>query len=366
MVQVAAYVRRAIADVYTYETPAALAEKGIEFVAGSAAFLDQRNVRVGDAVLSARRFLICTGARAVIPPVSGLTDVPFLTYERFFENERLPAHLLIIGSGPIALEMAVAYRRLGAEVSVVGRRILPREDDDVRAFVTDMLHRERIRVIEGAATGASYRRGVVIVRAGDQMVEGDMLLVAAGRRPYVDGLAPERAGVACTPAGIGVDRFLRTSAPHIYAAGDAAGGYQFTHFAGWQAFLAVRNALLPGRAAAVTDVVPRVTFLDPEVAHVGMSDREAQLRNGRGVRVHRFDMARADRAVAEDEATGFIKLVTTAKGRILGATVVAAHAGEVIAEYALAIQRKLKVSDVARTIHPYPTWSLPCSRLPLT
>ena len=157
MGQVAAYVRRAIAAVYTYETPAALAEKGIEFVAGNAEFLDQRNVRVGDAVLSARRFLICTGARAVIPPVSGLTDVPFLTYERFFENERLPAHLLIIGSGPIALEMAVAYRRLGAEVSVVGRRILPREDDDVRAFVTDVLHRERIRVIEGAATDASYR-----------------------------------------------------------------------------------------------------------------------------------------------------------------------------------------------------------------
>ncbi len=205
----------------------------------------------------------------------------------------------------------------------------------------------------GSANGGE--RVTLCLDSGE--VSGDLLLVATGRRPNVEGLGLAAAGVAHGPGGIVVDKYLRTTAPHIYAAGDVLGGYQFSHLAGWQGFQAARNALLPGRAVGKTDLVPWVTFLDPEVAHVGLTEAKARDRYGAGVVTHRWDMARVDRAVCDGETGGFIKIVARRSGRILGASIVASRAGEMIAEFTLAIQRRLTVGDVAQTIHAYPTWS---------
>ena len=359
MARVAAHVKRAIEGAYAAERPAVLAQKGIDVVEGSPEFLDRRTVRVGDRALEARRFLICTGARPAIPAIPGLSDVPYVTYQRWFENERLPAHLLVLGAGPLGLEMALAYRRLGADVSVVGEELLGREEPEVRSFVAEMLGREGVRFLQGVVREVRHDGARFTVAAGDSELEGDALLVATGRKPNVEGLHLERAGVAHSADGVTVDRYLRTNVRHVYAAGDVVGGPQFTHLAGWQAFQAVRNALLPGRASGVPVVVPWVTFLDPEVARVGLAEAEARARYGDGVRVHRWDMARSDRAIADVEARGFIKVVARPDGRVLGASVVASRAGELIGEYALAIQHDLRLGDLAGTIHAYPTWSTP-------
>ncbi len=194
-------------------------------------------------------------------------------------------------------------------------------------------------------------------------VAGDMLLVATGRRPNVPGLGLDRAGVAHSDKGITVDACLRTTAPHIYAAGDVLGGPQVTHLAGWQCFQAVRNALLPGNASGVAAVLPAVTFVDPEVARVGMSEADARAKHGHAARVHLWPMGRTDRAQCDGETDGFIKIITHGDGALLGATIVAARAGEMIAELALAIQRGLTLRDVAATIHAYPTWSMGVQQL---
>ena len=346
MARVAAHVKQAIEGAYAAERPSVLAQKGIDVVEGAPEFLDRHTVRVGDRALEARRFLICTGARPAIPAIPGLSDVPYVTYERWFENERLPEHLLVLGAGPMGLEMALAYRRLGADVSVVGEELLGREEPEVRSFVAEMLGREGVRFLQGVVREVGHDGARFTVAAGDGELEGDTLLVATGRKPNVEGLRLERAGVAHGASGVTVDRYLRTNVRHVYAAGDVVGGPQFTHLAGWQAFQAVRNALLPGRASGVPAVVPWVTFLDPEVARVGLAEAEARVRYGDGVRVHRWDMARSDRAIADDEAQGFIKVVARPDGRVLGASVVASRAGELIGEYALAIQHDLRLGKL--------------------
>ena len=357
MERVAAYVRRAIEGAYAAERPSVLAQKGIDVVEGAPEFLDRHTVQVGDRELEAKRFLICTGARPAIPAIPGLSDVPYVTYESWFENKRLPEHLLVLGSGPIGVEMALAYRRLGSEVSVVGEELLGREEPEVQSFVAAMLGREGICLQRGLAREVRHDGAHFTVAVGDLELEGDSLLVATGRKPNMEGMSLDRAGVVHSAEGITVDRRLRTTARHIYAAGDVVGGLQFTHLAGWQGFQAVRNALLPGRASGVPVVVPWVTFLDPEVARVGLTEAEAKAHHGEDVHVHHWDMAQSDRAIADDEALGFIKVVARSDGRILGASVVASRAGELIGEYALAIQHDLRLGDVSGTIHAYPTWS---------
>ncbi len=357
MGKVAAGVRRAIEAVYREEDPAALSRLGIDVVAGAAEFVDGHTVRVGTRTIVARRVLICTGARPAVAPIPGLADLPFLTSERLFDNDRLPRHLIVLGAGPIGLEMALAYRRLGADVTVVGAQVLPREDPDVRVLVSANLEREGLRVIQANVSGARREGDDLVLVTSRGLVRGDMLLVATGRQPNVEGMALERAGIAHGPMGIAVDRHLRTSARHVYAAGDVTGGYQFTHVAGWQAFQAVRNALLPGRATVVARAVPWVTFLDPEVARVGLAEAAARARYGDDLIVLRRDMAHVDRAVADDETSGFVKVLARRDGRILGASIVAARAGEMIGEFALAMHHGLRLGDLGGTIHAYPTWA---------
>jgi len=363
MRKVRQYVREAINEVYRYETPEELARKGIEVVIGSARFLDAHTVGAGDRKLSARNFVIATGAHPVIPNITGLREVPFFTYQQIFDNDRLPERLIVIGGGPTGAEVAQAYRRLGSQVIMVCSRPLPKEEPEASEVIGRVFAREGLQFVVGKATAARKDGAEIVVNVKEQEIRGDMLLVATGRAPNVEGLGLEEAGVTYSPRGIQVDEYLRTSAKHIYAAGDCLGGYQFTHFAGWQAFQAVRNALLPGRSRGFSDVVPWTTFTDPEVAHVGLTEEKAREEFGEAVRVARWNMDRTDRAVCENDQDGFVKVVYKKDGTVLGATIVAGRAGEAITEFVLALNHGLRVGDLASAIHVYPTYSTAVGQL---
>jgi pyruvate/2-oxoglutarate dehydrogenase complex dihydrolipoamide dehydrogenase (E3) component len=265
--------------------------------------------------------------------------------------------MLIVGGGPIGVETAQAYQRLGSQVIVIGETVLPKEDRDVQELIKTILEREGGRFVLERAKEARRDGNAIVIATQHQELTGDLLFVAAGRQPNLEGLDLEKAGVKHSPDGIAIDDRLRTNVHHIYAAGDITGGYQFTHYAGWQAFQAVRNALLPGSAVGISNVVPWVTFTDPEVAHVGLTEREARTKRGDRIQVNHWELGKVDRAVCENDTAGFLKVITDQDGTLLGASMVAARAGEAIVELVIAMKNKLKVADLAGTIHPYPTYS---------
>jgi pyruvate/2-oxoglutarate dehydrogenase complex dihydrolipoamide dehydrogenase (E3) component len=357
MHQVREYVRAAIQKVYQFESPDELRKQGIDVVLGAARFVDEHTIKAGDRTITAKAILITTGARPAMPAIDGIESVSFVTYEQIFDNDRLPLRMTVVGGGPIGAEMAQAYQRLGSQVTVVARGLLPKEEPEARACMEEVFEREGIQLARGRARSARHDGEEIVVATDDGEVRGDLLLVASGRKPNVTGLDLEKAGVSHSTKGIPVDDQLRTNVKHIYAAGDVAGGHQFTHFAGWQAFQAVRNALLPGHGSGFTDVVPWVTFTDPEVAHVGLTEEQARTKFGDRVRVCRWEMSHTDRAICENDAAGFIKLVAKDDGTVAGATIVAARAGEAITELILAIRHNWKVMDLAGAIHAYPTYS---------
>ena len=359
MSRVREYVRRTINEIYQHETPERLGADGINVIEGTARFLDPRTLQVGERSLTASKFIIATGAGPVIPPITGLEEIPYLTYEEIFDNDRLPEHLLIVGAGPIGVEIAQAYRRLGARVTLIDLGLLPAEEPEAAEVIGKVFEREGIRFVRGLVTAALNRGDRIVLRMGEQEITGDLLLIATGRKPSLQGLNLEKAGVAFTDEGIPVDKYLSTNIRHIYAAGDCvAGNLQFTHLAGWQGFQAARNALLPFNARVLGKPVPRATFTDPEVAQVGQTEAEARERHGESVHVAFRPMDRTDRAVTDNATNGFIKVVHEKNGRILGATVVAPRASEVITEFAMALERRLKLIDLANVIHVYPTYSM--------
>lgn len=357
MSRVREYVRSAIQQVYQFERPEELQREGIEVVIGSAQFRDANTIAVGELLIHAKTFLITTGAHPFLPPITGLNDVPFLTYEQLFDNDQLPQTMIVVGAGPIGMEMAQAYQRLGSQVIVVAEKLLPKEEPEARTVMQGVFEREGIRFVWGRASSARKDGDRIVIGCGTKDARGDLLLIASGRKPSVAGLDLENAGVHFTERGIPVDDHLRTNIKNIYAAGDVVGGHQFTHFAGWQAFQAVRNALLPGSSSGVTELVPWVTFTDPEVAHVGLTEAQATEKHPDSINVYRWEMARTDRAVCENDTEGFIKLVAKKDGMILGATIVAGRAGEAITELILAIKQGIKMPDLAGAIHAYPTYS---------
>jgi pyruvate/2-oxoglutarate dehydrogenase complex dihydrolipoamide dehydrogenase (E3) component len=265
--------------------------------------------------------------------------------------------MVVIGGGPLGIEITQAYQRLGARVTVVAERLLPRDEPEARKVMEDVLQREGVKFVRGRAKFVRREGEQIVVTTRADEARGDLLLVASGRAPVVDGLDLEKAGVYYSEKGIPVDPELRTNVKHIYAAGDVVGGYQFSHLAAWQAFLAARNALIPGSSKGLTDHVPWVTFTDPEVAHIGLSEEQARQRFGKDVTVGLTDMSHIDRAICEDEQDGFIKVVAKGNGLIVGATIVGSRAGETITEFIIAIERKMKVADLAAPIHAYPTYS---------
>jgi len=351
------YVRSAIHAVYELETPEALAREKVDAIFGAAQFIDAKTINVGEQTIHSKAFLVTTGAHPFVPPLPGLNTVPFITYEDIFENDALPKRMIVLGGGPIGMEMAQAYQRLGSQVTVVTNSVLPKEDAEVQKLMQSVLEREGVHFILEPARSARLHGTQIFIISDTQEVEGDLLLVAVGRKPNIDGLQLDNAGVRYSANGIEVDDRLRTNVKHIYAAGDATGSYQFTHYAGWQAFQAVRNALLPGSSTGVSDLVPWVTFTDPEVAHIGATEKQARSAHGDHIQVHRSDLGKVDRAICENDVSGFLKIITKPDGEILGATIVGARAGETIVELIVAMKQRMKIGELAGAIHPYPTYS---------
>ena len=354
------WVQSAVNQVFAQESPETLRAEGIDVLEGRAEFQDARTLAVGQREISARRFLICTGAAPFVPPIPGLEDTPYLTYETFWDLATLPDRLIVIGGGPIGCELAQACHRLGSRVTLVEAmdRLLPNDEPEASQAVGQALRRDgidlRLSSPVESVKPAGDRSGIV-VSAGDETIRGDALLVAVGRRARVDGLGLERAGIEHSPRGITVDDYLRTSVKHIYAAGDCAGGYQFTHYAGFQGAMAVRNLLLPGRSRARPQHPPWATFTDPEVAHAGYTEEQARQRFGDKVQVSILPMAHIDRAVTEDATEGFIKVVRRSNKETVGATVVGQRAAETLQAWTLAGDHRLKMADVARTMQAYPS-----------
>ena len=359
--QVMDHVRAVVADVYQHESPESLRSDGIDVFLGGARFLDPHTLAVGETTLTARRILLATGARAYIPPVEGLDKVDYLTYENVWDLEALPRHLIVAGGGPIGCEMAQAFRRLGAAVTLVEgmERLLLNDEPDAAHVLENRFAGEGIDLRFNAMIERAWqdRSGIHVVASGDELL-GDALMFAVGRRPNLDGLGLEEAGVSYSEHGIQVDDHLRTGQRHIYAAGDCLGGYQFTHYAGWQAFTAVRNALLPGATRGIKEHVPWTTFTDPEVAHVGLGEAQAREKFGDDVMTCEWPMEHVDRARAEGDTSGFLKITHKKDGKVLGATIVAGRAGEMIHEWTVALDRGLKVGDLANSIYVYPTYSI--------
>jgi pyruvate/2-oxoglutarate dehydrogenase complex dihydrolipoamide dehydrogenase (E3) component len=353
-------VHNVINQVYQHESPEALRANGIDVLLGNVHFLDPHTLSVNENTIKARHFLLSTGAHSFVPPIDGLDSFNYLTYENIWDLEVLPEHLLVIGAGPIGCEIAQAFRRLGSRVTVIegGERMLPRDESDASQVMAEVFSNEGIDLNFNVKVDRVWQKEKAIhVAAAEEGFVGDALLVAVGRRPDVDGLALEKAGVNYSPRGIDVDEHLRTSQRHIYAAGDCIGSYQFTHYAGWQAAMAVRNALIPGTARGIRDAVPWATFTDPEVAHVGLAEQQARERYGNVVMTCDWPMERVDRARAEGDTAGFLKLVHKKDGTLLGATIVCSRAGEMIHEWIVALEQGLKVGDLAQVIHVYPTYS---------
>lgn len=353
------HVAAAIAAIAPHDSQERFEGLGVHMIRAWARFISPTEVVAGATTIRARRFVIATGSHALIPPIPGIDGVPALTNETIFALHECPRHLLILGGGPIGLEMAQAHRRLGAEVTVIeAARCLLREDPEAAALVVARLRTEGVTILEGQAVAqVSAVDGVTLHLADGTTVNGSHLLVAAGRAPALDRLDLPAAGVAFTAQGVTVGEDLTsTTNRRVMVIGDAAGRGQFTHLAAHHAGLVIRRAVLGLPAKLRVDHIPRVTFTDPELAQVGPTEAEARLSHGTALTVLRADYAGNDRAIAEGLTTGFVKVLAH-KGRIIGATVIGAQAGEVIAPLALAVSSRMKLSGLAGVVLPYPTLS---------
>jgi pyruvate/2-oxoglutarate dehydrogenase complex dihydrolipoamide dehydrogenase (E3) component len=354
---VAQHVRDTIAALAPNDSAARFTGLGVRVIAGTAQFTDRETATVDDRfTIKARRFVIATGSTPFVPQIPGIAQTPFFTNETIFDLALKPEHLVIVGGGPVGVELAQAFRRLGSAVTVIEAATpLGQDDPECAAVVLTALERDGVVFRSGVklvkVAGAST---IQVTLSGGEVIEGSHLLIAAGRTPAIHGLGLERAGVATTPHGITVDRHLRTTNKHIYAIGDVIGGLQFTHVANDQAGIVIRNALFRLPARIRYDAIPWVTYTDPELAQVGLTEDQAR-RAGYAVRILRWPYHENDRARIERAAGGHIKIVTNRRGRILGATIVGRDAGELISTFTLAITQRLNIRALAGFIVPYPT-----------
>ena len=358
--KVYAHVRDTIAAIAPNDSVERFEGFGVKVIQAAGRFTGPNEVVAVDTTIHARRFVIATGSSAFVPPINGLDTVPYLTNENVFDGPDLPEHLIVIGGGPIGIEMAQAHRHLGARVTVLEMfSIMPKDDGDLVAVVRARLGRDGIVIHEAIKVlgvgKTDHGVSVTIKKDGAEIrIDGSHLLVAAGRRANVSGLELEKAGIEYTPTGITVDARLRTSNKKVFAIGDVAGGYQFTHVAGYQAGVVIRNALFRLPAKSDMRAVPWVTYTSPELAQVGLTEVQARNKHG-DIKVLSWPFADNDRAQAEKSTEGLIKAVTMPKGHILGAGIAGPHAGELIQTWVLALSKKMKIGDVASMIAPYPT-----------
>lgn len=360
-------VSSVVEDIFESESPETLEAEGVDVIQGEARFINPQTVSVDGREITARRYLVCTGASPIIPPIDGLADVNYLTYETIWGLDELPSSLAVIGGGPIGCEMAQAFCRLGSSVTLLegAPRIMLQDEPEASEVIAQRLIQDGVDVRTNSAVQSVEKtaNGVRLFLGGDTQVDASTVLVCVGRRPHVEGLGLVEASVEHGRLGIQVNKHLKTNRANIYAAGDCTGGYQFTHYAGYQGFMAVRNAFLPFNKKSVLERVPWATFTDPEVAHVGLIEEQARSRHGNNVASETWSMAMTDRWVTEGDSPGFLKVVYLPNGKLLGATVVASRAGEMIQEWALALDQGLKLAHIAESIHIYPTYSLASQQL---
>ena len=373
------WIRDAQARIAPNDSPERFRGLGVDVIEGDARFTSERTLNVDGRTLTAKHIVIATGSAPSVPPIDGLADVPYLTNETIFSLTQRPETLLILGGGPIGLELAQAFARLGTTVHILEAetQLLPREDHELAALLGERLVAEGVHLHLGAkvtrvqrARGGEEAGGV---RAGGRIsvtasrnaegphpetfsLEGDALLVATGRRSRLDSLELSKSGVDFGKGGVTVDDSLRTTASGVWAAGDCVGPLRFTHVADYQARLVVRNAFFPLRGKTDYSAVPWVTFTEPELAHVGLTEEEARQAHGEDVRVWRRPFAEVDRAISDGETSGLVKLVTTSRGRILGGHILGAGAGNMIGEITLAMKHGISATALGNTIHPYPTY----------
>ena len=360
--KVHAHIQGVIAAIAPHDSVERFRKLGCTVIEAAGKFVGPTELEAGGQRLTARRFVVATGSAPFVPPISGIKDVKTYSNETIFDLTEAPGHLIVVGGGPIGIEMAQAHRRLGCKVTVIEAfSIMPKDDPEAVAIVRERLFAEGLEVIEGAKVEGVSQDGngvaVSVSRNGkSQTVTGTHLLVAAGRRPRVNDLGLDAAGVDFSPKGIEVDARLRSTNKRIFAIGDVAGGYQFTHMAGYHAGIVVRNALFNIPAKVDYKAVPWVTYTDPELAQVGKLLTEAQKTDAAATATV-WQLTENDRAQAERATEGFIKVVTSGRGRIIGATIVGRHAGELILPWVLAVQKSMTMRDMTGIIAPYPTLS---------
>lgn len=356
-----AHVHGTIAAIEPNDSVERFTGLGVNVIEAEGTFIDAKTVQAGDVRIQARRFVVATGSSAFVPPIPGLESVPYFTNETIFYRDTLPEHLIVIGGGPIGIELAQAHRQLGCDVTVLElAKIMPKDDPELVDVVRKAIAADGIDIREGVeiARVEKTATGVAVILAGpggEEVVPGSHILVATGRKANVDGLGLDAAGIAYSPRGIDVDARLRTSNKRVFAIGDVAGGLQFTHVAGYHAGVVIKNALFRMPAKADHRCVPWVTYTAPELAQVGLNEEQARARNGADIRVLRWPFHENDRAQAEGDTAGMVKAITTKKGVILGAGIVGPHAGELIQTWVLAMSNKIKIGGMATMIAPYPT-----------
>ncbi|WP_323803745.1 dihydrolipoyl dehydrogenase family protein [Sulfitobacter litoralis] len=350
-----------VADVIAQIAPVDSQERfegfGVKVIREYGRFISDDEVQAGDTIIKARRIVIATGSSPLVPPISGLDKTPYETNETLFNLREKPDHLLIIGGGPIGMEMAQAHMRMGVKVTVIeGDKALSKDDPELAAIVLQTLKDEGVEIAEGAQA-AEIRGdiGAIEVEAKDGRVfKGSHLLVAVGRKANTDRLDLDKAGIEPIKNGIKVDDSLRTTNRRVYAIGDVAGGMQFTHVAGYHGGVVIRSLMFALPAKAKTAHIPWATYTDPELSQVGLSEAQAKEKHGDKLEVVRFHYNHNDRAIAERKTKGLIKVMVV-KGRPVGASIVGYQAGELINLWALALANNMKMSQIASMVAPYPT-----------
>ena len=359
---VARRIREVIATIQPHDSPERFCKLGAQVLFGQAGFIDEQTVRAGDKNITAKQWLIATGSTSATPPITGLSHTPYLTNREIFSLKKLPESLIILGGGPIAIEMAQAFCRLGSRVEVIQRsgQILSKEDKDMADLVMERLQEEGVTfhlnttISEARNTGNGREITFTNKEGREQTVRGEQLLIAMGRTANIDNMGLSAIGVKHSSRGITVDRRMRTSHSHIFAAGDVTGSYQFTHAAGYEGGIVISNAIFHLPRKTDYRLMPWCTYTEPELASVGMNEKAAQ-KAGIDYTVWIEEFANNDRSLAEGEKMGRIKLILDKKERPIGVQILGLHGGDLIGEWVAALNGNLKLSTIASSVHPYPT-----------
>lgn len=360
------HVRDVVREISTHHPIEVFEKRGIKVIIGRPHFVDKGSLEVNNKILRAKKFIICTGSHPAVPPVEGLGEIDYLTNENIFDLKELPQSLIVLGGGPIGVELSQALSRLGVKVSIVemADKLLFREEEEASLILEEVLKSEGLGIFTGKkAVKFSKKENKVFVTLEDkggkkEDISAENVLVATGRAANLEGLCLQEAGVEYTNKGIKVNAYLRTKNPNIFACGDVIGHYMFSHVAAYQASVCVRNALFRRIVwqKACYDNIAWATFTDPEVAHLGLSEEEARGKF-KNIKIYKTDYSACDRAITDSQREGLVKIITNKKGYILGANIVGANAGEIIQGLLIAKSLKQPLAKIASVLFIYPTLS---------